>query len=343
MVNSINNLSPAVLVVDDDVDQRELVKETLGLHFPASAGKIVAVGSATECLAQDLGRFDIILLDYNLPDMTGLELLKHVVSRCHAPVLFVTGESVAATAAQAIQLGAQDYIVKVGNYLLTLPVMVEKNLVLHQLKLENLQLHQELTQRMEQIRVTNNQLQESLHMLQTIAGTDPLTALSNRRSFAEALERYFSEARRYDYDLACAMCDLDHYKQLNDTLGHQSGDKVLVATADAIRANLRASDMAARYGGDEFVLLLPHTSMEMAINVVERIRQQLVMATSNCNCTGRGSCKVTMSIGLASLRSDHPASADALVAMADRALYAAKDRGKDRIITYEELAAQTAA
>jgi diguanylate cyclase (GGDEF)-like protein len=364
-----STLAPAILIVDDDADQRELVRETLELHFPRSRGKIALASLGRECLSLDLNRFDIILLDYNLPDMPGLELLKQVMEHCRAPVIFVTGESVPATAAQAIELGAQDYIIKLGNYLLTLPVMVEKNLRLHELKLENAALHEELTRRMEQIRITNIQLQESLHTLQTMAGTDHLTGLANRRSFSELLERSFREATRYDFDLACAMCDLDSFKQLNDTLGHQAGDKILVMAADSIRANLRASDMAARYGGDEFVLLLPHTSMEMALLVANRIRQQLVLATGEgmaSKASGSALAKpglavansglavaesglavatpgVTMSIGLASLKSDHPKSADALVAMADRALYAAKDCGKNCIVTFEQFSCQPSA
>ncbi len=340
MTQEASVLSPTILIVDDDVDQRELVRETLALHFPLSADKIHAASSASECLGLDLSHTDIILLDYNLPDMPGLELLRQITARCDAPVIFVTGESVPATACQAIQLGAQDYIVKLGNYLLTLPVMVEKNLRQHQIKLENAQLHEELKNRMEQIRVANQQLQESLNTLQMMAGTDHLTALANRRTFAEVLERSFREAQRYDFDLACAMCDLDHYKRLNDTLGHQAGDRILVTAADCIRANLRASDTAARYGGDEFVLLLPHTSMEMAHLVVSRIRQQLVVATNDAAGPNTGACGVTMSIGLASLKSDRPKTADALVAMADKALYAAKERGKDCIVTYERLSCQ---
>ena len=273
------------------------------------------------------------LLDYNLPDTTGLDLLGKILTRCDLPVIFVTGEGVAATAAEAIRRGAQDYIVKAGDYLFALPVIIEKNIRLHQIKQENTHLQAKLKASLEEIQVKNLQLEESLEKLELMAATDPLTHLANRRVFARTLERYFAEAARYGFDLSCAMCDLDHYKDLNDTLGHQAGDRILAAAAEAARRSVRATDTAARYGGDEFVLLLPHTSTDTAIQAATRIREQVKDATRRYTPMGAG---VTVSIGIASLHSDRPASADALVAMADRALYFAKDQGKDRIVTYAE-------
>lgn len=321
---------PRVLVVEDDPDQRDLMCEALRLHFgPAGAAGIVAVASGAECMSQSLPDFDVVLLDYNLPDTGGLELLEKILTAHDLPTIFVTSESVSTTAAEAIRRGAQDYVVKTGDYLLALPVVIEKNIRLHKIKLENARLQSELTAR-------NQQLQESLQKVQTMASTDHLTGLANRRVFSQRLERYYGEALRYEFDLTCAMCDLDYYKRLNDVLGHQAGDRILVAAAEVIRSNLRAGDAAARYGGDEFVLLLPHTSLTMAIKAARRIREQLSMATRHYTETGTG---VTISMGIASLRADRPASADALVAMADHALYVAKDRGKDCIVTFAECGA----
>ena len=178
------------------------------------------------------------------------------------------------------------------------------------------------------------ELRDSLARLKTMADTDHLTGLANRRCFAALLERYFSEACRYGFDLTCCMCDLDHYKQLNDTLGHQVGDKLLLAAADVIRATLRSSDIAARYGGDEFVLLLPHTSVARGLAVAQRIRRELISPEFSSEGAG---CVVTMSIGISSISADHPANADTLVAMADRALYLAKDLGKDQIVTFDRV------
>ena len=324
-----------MLVVEDDIDQRELICEVMRMYFDDPQGKrVVGVDSGKQALAQPLHNFDVVLLDYGLPDMNGLEVLDQIFKVRDMPVIFVTGENSAETAAEAIRRGAQDYVVKLGDYLFALPVVVEKNIIQYMLKQENLRLQDELKVSLEEIQVKNLQLEESLPKLKAMAATDHLTGLSNRRAFAEILDRSYNEAVRYDFDLACAMGDLDDYKVLNDTLGHQVGDKVLVATADVIRSNLRGSDTAARYGGDEFVLMLPHTSMGMAINVAERIRRQLTVATRIHTRTGLG---VTKSFGIASLKANRPASANALVSMADRALYMAKDRGKNCVVTFSQI------
>ena len=328
--------APKLLIVEDDPDQRELICETMRVRFEDPEGtQIIAVATAAECLAMDLSGFEAILLDYFLPDMDGLDLLDRITADYDIPVVFVTGENNSTTAAEAIRRGAQDYVVKLGDYLFALPVVVEKNIRQHKIKLENVRLESELTDRLEEIRVKNAQLEESLQKLEAMAATDPLTGLSNRRAFSEMLDRCFSEATRYDFDLACAMCDLDHYKKLNDSLGHLVGDRVLVTAAEVICSSLRTSDTAARYGGDEFVLLLPHTSMEKAIHVGSRIRQELATATARKLKGGAG---MTISIGIASLKADKPPSADALVAMADKALFVAKDLGRDRIVTCQEIA-----
>jgi diguanylate cyclase (GGDEF)-like protein len=330
--------APRVLVVEDDADQRELICETLRYAFRGAAGTTVVagVGSARECLALNLREFDILLLDFHLPDMTALELLRKVLAASDVPVVFVTGENCSDTAAEAIRLGAQDYVVKLGDYLFALPVVVEKNIRQHRLRRENERLAAQLHASLEEIHVKNLQLEETNRQLVTLARTDHLTGLSNRRAFSEVLTRSYQEAQRYDFDLSCAMCDLDGYKTLNDTLGHQVGDQVLMTAAKVINSNLRASDTAARYGGDEFVLLLPHTSQGLALTVAERILRELTVETCQLLGTGPG---VTMSVGVASLKTDGPPSADALVALADKALYVAKGRGKNLIVAHSEIGA----
>ena len=183
-----------------------------------------------------------------------------------------------------------------------------------------------------ELRVKNIQLEESLGRLEKMAATDPLTDLANRRHFAHLLERSFEEAKRYGFDLTCCMFDLDHYKEFNDSLGHQAGDEVLALAADIIRASLRTSDVAARYGGDEFVVLLPHTSIDRGLAVAERTRTDLAAGVQARYRSMRP--PVTLSIGIASLSDHQPATADELVSFADRALYAAKNGGKDRIVVF---------
>jgi two-component system, cell cycle response regulator len=332
--------SPRILIVEDDPDQRELLREAMASHYGRqAAGRVVAVGDGRQCMAQDLPAFDVILLDYNLPDIDGIGLLRKVLAVADVPVIFVTGEYDSALAARAIQLGAEDFVVKMGDYLLAIPVVIGKSISQHRVRKENQRLQAQLELMLEQLRDKNAQLEDSLGKLRTMAATDHLTGLANRRRFSEELQRQFSEAVRYGHDLACCMCDLDHYKQLNDTLGHQLGDDVLVVTAEVIRATLRLSDVAARYGGDEFVLLLPNTCLEEALAVGRRMREDLAARLAQSTMPVR---LVTLSMGIASLGVHQPASADVLVSMADRALYAAKAAGKDRIVLYAEPATTTA-
>lgn len=160
--------------------------------------------------------------------------------------------------------------------------------------------------------------------LRELAARDPVTGLYNRRHFKEMLERGFSEAIRYDKDLSCIMIDLDDFKAINDNFGHHIGDEVISLAAATITGELRTSDNSARFGGDEFVILLPHTDEGRALVLGERITQkfgeELAARLPQVN-TG-------LSMGIASLESTQVVDADALVQAADRALYRAKAAGK---------------
>lgn len=171
-----------------------------------------------------------------------------------------------------------------------------------------------------------------------MAATDPLTGLYNRRHFSRVLEQLFAEAHRYDKDLSCVMIDLDGYKQLNDSHGHQVGDQLLVTAGKVISANMRRMDVAARYGGDEFVLLLPHADSQEAAKVAHRIADEFHRLSATLLRQSQG---MTSSMGISSLQINRPVHADQLVAMADAALYVAKDAGRNRIVLSEATAART--
>jgi len=315
-----------LLIVEDDADQRDLIRETLEDHF--GAGTVVAAESRATAMCQDPGAFDLILTDYNLSDGCGMDLLDDIRRKCSTPVIMVTGENVGQIAVEAIRHGATDYVVKLGDYLFTIPLVVEKNLTMAKIKRENEQLREQVEKAMFELQQKNGQLQESLQRVEQMAATDPLTGLYNRRHFGRVLEQLFAEAQRYDADLSCAMIDLDGYKQLNDAHGHQVGDKLLVAAGRVISSNLRKMDIAARYGGDEFVLLLPRAQSEEAAGVVQRIREEYFTASAAVLNRADG---VRMSVGIGSVRSTVSASADQLIATADKALYQAKGAGRDRI------------
>ena len=170
---------------------------------------------------------------------------------------------------------------------------------------------------------------ERTQQLRELASREPLTSLYNRRYFNEMLERRFSEARRYESELSCIMIDLDGFKTVNDRFGHQTGDQLLVLTAETISAQLRTADVAARFGGDEFIVLLPQTDAERAYVSGERIAERFAEQARQC----LPHVQVSMSMGIASLPSADIDSAEALIRAADHALYEAKAAGKNRIVT----------
>mgnify|MGYP001070989918 CR=1 FL=1 len=185
-------------------------------------------------------------------------------------------------------------------------------------QLELLRLNAELEER---VRTRTRELAE-------LAAKDPLTGLYNRRHFGEVMTREFAAAERYGDDLTCLMFDVDHFKQINDTFGHRTGDAILITLAQAISSELRQSDVAARFGGDEFIVLMPQTSADAAMNLAERVNAAFNEQTRR-NHPG---VRPTLSIGVASLRTTRAPSSEALMHEADVALYAAKEAGRNRTV-----------
>jgi two-component system cell cycle response regulator len=309
-----------LLVIEDDPDQRLLIEETLCDHF--GIGAVDLAETCAAALSRELAAFDLILCDYHLPDGNGLDLLLEIRKRCAVPVMMLTGQNAADTAREAIRRGATDYVVKAGNYLTTIPLTVEKNLVAGRVQIERETVAATLQQR-------NSELEHNLRQVQQLASTDPLTGCHNRRAFERILEQIFAEAYRTASDLACVMIDLDRFKQVNDSLGHATGDQLIKLAARCIRSNLRQMDVACRFGGDEFVLLLPKANLSKAIAVSERIRRDFSLASASVS----GTSAKTMSIGVGSLQEQAPtpASAEALMKAADRALYLAKQAGRNMV------------
>lgn len=167
-------------------------------------------------------------------------------------------------------------------------------------------------------------VQERTRELVDQASRDPLTNLYNRRHFDEVLIREFAAASRYGHDVSLLMVDLDHFKQINDHFGHRVGDDVLMLAAKVIADACRSSDVAARYGGDEFIVLMPETSEDEAEALAERIREALRLSAASKH----PGVPVGVSVGIASLRGTLVYSADALVQEVDKALYCVKRNGR---------------
>lgn len=166
-------------------------------------------------------------------------------------------------------------------------------------------------------------LSEKTRALSEMAATDELTRLPNRRSILELLGHEFARAQRYIEPLAVLMIDIDHFKNVNDTLGHAAGDAVLQGLARLLRASLRDSDFAGRFGGEEFLVVLPHQDEHGALIAAERLRRKIAEGT-----VGPGGLCVTVSIGSSTIRAD---GLGGMLARADRAMYRAKETGRNRV------------
>jgi diguanylate cyclase (GGDEF)-like protein len=170
-------------------------------------------------------------------------------------------------------------------------------------------------------------LENALQEVQRLAITDSLTNLYNRRHFSKVGENEVQRVCRYGRSLSAIMLDIDHFKRVNDTFGHKVGDQILQGVAESCRQELRAVDVLGRYGGDEFVILLPENDRVAAGKVAERLRKTIAHRQLN---TAKGPIKVTASLGVVSVDCDKP-SLETLLSRADKALYVAKKRGRNRV------------
>ena len=252
---------------------------------------------------------DLILLDLHLAPLDGYALcarLKAEARTASVPVILLANHEAREDEVRGLELGAIDFLVK--------PVDPDILLarVRNHLALKRIQDHLEATNR----------------HLESLATTDTLTGLVNRRGLLARLEVEFSRSQRTQHPFALAICDLDHFKHINDTYGHPAGDRVLAAFAATLKDNLRNIDLAARWGGEEFAIVLPESDVNDALIPLERIRQ--AVAASRIR-HGAQEIQVTVSIGVANYDSA-TALAEHLLERADSALYRAKAGGRNRVL-----------
>ncbi len=175
--------------------------------------------------------------------------------------------------------------------------------------------------RIEKLRTTNEQLAR-------MAITDPLTGVGNRRHFDDALIAELKRNNRSHTPLALLMIDIDHFKRVNDSIGHQAGDRILKIVAETLRVSVRSYDTLCRFGGEEFAIIMPDTSAGQASSVAERIRREIAAINAR---GAHGEFPLTVSIGLRPVRETETIDAAQLIAEADQALYRAKNGGRNRI------------
>ncbi len=310
-----------ILVADDDRTIISHVK--VGLEGAGYA--FVECHDGTEVLsAIRLHQPDLLLMDIEMPSLGGVEVCRIVKANQGGgfgfiPVILMTASRFGGKV-ESLELGADDYLVKPFD-MLELSARVKS-----MLRLKALQ--DALLDKNRQLDRANRELEEKRLELLALARTDGLTGLFNRRHFEEHLEAEFARSERARTTLSCLLLDIDHFKRVNDTWGHQVGDTVLREVAAVTRGALPDVELIARYGGEELVALLPGTGAEEALRAAERVRQgvaalQLQVDDALVRCT--------VSIGVATSPADGVTSARALVAAADECLYAAKANGRNQV------------
>jgi diguanylate cyclase (GGDEF)-like protein/PAS domain S-box-containing protein len=200
---------------------------------------------------------------------------------------------------------------------------------------ERKQVEAELRRSKETLDIAHHALERSFEREQQLARTDALTGVHNRRFLFELAEREFEAAMRYRPPLSILMFDIDYFKNINDTFGHSMGDKVLQQITQVVRAEIRSADVIGRYGGDEFVVLLPHTSTQESLPLAERLHACIAAIQLE---TDKGQLSVTVSIGISQTihQAVQPDTVEDLFLRADQALYAAKHGGRNRTVIFEK-------
>jgi diguanylate cyclase len=186
-----------------------------------------------------------------------------------------------------------------------------------------------------------DKIRDSLKLAEQHSNTDALTGLANRRALEEFVRSAQITSMETGEPLSILMIDIDHFKKFNDSFGHQVGDQVLRLVAKVLQENVRGDDLAARYGGEELMAVLPGTAVDICAEIAERIRRRISEARLTRRATGEEISSVTVSIGVAQFRLAE--SAEMMIERCDRALYQAKRSGRNRTITESDVAGETAA
>jgi two-component system cell cycle response regulator len=295
-----------ILLVDDEPTQRLIMARLL-----KRAGYSVEVaGNGKEALGKiAAGDFQLMITDWEMPEMDGIALcreLRATPGKAYIYTILLTARDAIEHVVTGLQSGADDYLTK--------PV-IEPELM------ARLSTGKRIVTLERSLRTANEENRR-------LSITDPLTGAYNRRYLTEQLPREIDRAARYERQLATVMCDVDHFKRINDTQGHLVGDDVLKWFFGQLQHGVRASDWVARYGGEEFLIVLPETNVANAAVAAEHLRASLA-ATPFPGVTG--GLPVTASFGVAGWQSNVPQGStfDALVARCDEGVYASKAAGRN--------------
>jgi diguanylate cyclase (GGDEF)-like protein len=300
-----------VLIAEDNRDLRDIVArmvKTLGHEVT-----IASTGKEAFRLVHEHPP-DIVLLDIMMPEMTGFEFcqaLQAEETTHDFHIIITSARDALEDKVKGLELGAADYLTKPFSLAeLRARLQVGERIVRHR-----------------------KSIKEQKVQLEHLAREDTLTGLSNRRHFDERFQEEWQRALRYGHPLTLLLCDIDHFKQVNDAYGHTCGDTVLREVGQTLLRHSRASDVVARYGGEEFVILFCEASLGQALVAAERLRATIKALSFN---QSSGSFHISMSIGVASSDGNPSTNPAQLLAEADEALYAAKGLGRDRVECYQK-------
>ncbi len=291
---------PILLIIDDSEDVHRLLRARLRSEPVELVSTLCGKDGLEKARA---ARPAVVLLDLDMPVMHGFAVLRELKNDnalTNVPVIVLSGVDQAHDKVTAFELGATDYVTKPFDFA-ELRARVRASLRMSQL----------------------------LRLLETRAEVDGLTELGNRAAFNRRWEQEVKEHHRYGRPLTVAMMDADHFKKVNDTYGHPAGDEVLATIAKIVRNTCRSSDVVCRYGGEEFVIIMPHTGPTDAEAVCQRIRE----AVEATVWPRHPDHKVTISIGLAGTEAGLTETTGAQwLEAADKALYTAKKSGRNRVV-----------
>lgn len=305
----VDNKKRRLLVVDDDDTSRELVGKAL--EFEGYQVRQADSGAGGLAVLNEWMPH-LILLDVNMPGMNGLETLAKLRARDeYVSVMFVSANSRTEDVVRGLDAGADDYVCKpfaVGELLAR---------VRTQLRIKDL----------------NDSLKKAHDRLKELVDIDDLTGLFNMRSLYKKLDFELDRARRYNRSICVLMMDLDRFKEVNDQHDHLFGSYVIKQVGRMIRDNIRKVDFAARYGGDEYLMVLTEITLDGAKTFADRLRER-IQSTNFEN--EFHAIRLTASLGLAITNPNtREVDARALVRYADRALYRAKDNGRNRVEIFD--------
>ena len=295
-----------VLIADDSPVYRKLLEQQL---FALDSCSILVARSGNEALEIfEKQRPSLVITDWVMPDLTGIELCQKIraAKSDYTYIIILTSNTEKKDVVKGLSAGADDYLTK--------PFDQDELLA-------RVRVGMRLVDLQRQIEVKNRLLEE-------LALTDALTGLPNRRAIVAWSDRQLEAAARHGFAFWVVLMDLDHFKNVNDTYGHEAGDAVLKKFGEILKINTRASEMSGRIGGEEFLQVITFSEQEGLRTVTERIRKQFAEEMFHL---GGSSFKVTASFGASGFSGNKAPEFSALVGLADVALYRAKHLGRNRI------------